>query len=103
MYKLTAICSHKESASVLDLLQRRPEVSNILNSQVLAGEAQREMVTAFVQREAIDIVLEHLRTLREWQPGELSFIEVDYVVRRDSEAAGFGTMMTIVKISSDGR
>lgn len=83
MYKLTAICPPDHSAGVVSRLQQEPEVNNILNTQAVAVEGRKDLVTAFVHREAIDVVLEHLRTLRQWQPGELSFIEVDYAARRD--------------------
>ena len=85
MYKLTAICPPDKTEQVVSLLRDKPDVSNILNMRAISADVQTVIVTAFVRREGIDIVLEHLRTIRKWEPGELSFIEVDYAVRRDLE------------------
>jgi uncharacterized hydrophobic protein (TIGR00271 family) len=83
MFKLTVICSLDIASEVLSLLEAAPEVKNILQMDATVGDDQKMVVNALVHREAIDIVLEQLRTLQEWQPGEISFIEVDYSVQRD--------------------
>jgi len=83
MYKLTANCSPERTVDVFSLLESEPGVSNVLVLQAAAGEVQKEIVTALIQRSAFDIVLEHLRNVGEWGPGELSIIEVDYAVRHD--------------------
>lgn len=85
MYKLTVNCSPGRTDEVVDLLEGEAHVSNVLVVQAIAASARKEIITALVHREAIDIVLEQLRTLQDWQPGELSFIEIDYAVKRNLE------------------
>ena len=65
MYKLTAICPLDTTKKVQALLQEVPETSNILIMQ------------------AIDVVIGHRRTLRQWCAGELSLIELDLEVQGD--------------------
>ena len=83
MFRLTVICSTDTAAEVFSLLDTAPEARNVFQLQASAGEDQKVVLNALVHREAIDIILEQLRTLQEWQPGEISFIEVDYSVQRD--------------------
>ena len=83
MYKLTAICPPDMTKKVKALLQEEPETSNIVTMQAVVADAEKDVVTAFVRREATDVVIGHLRTLRQWDAGELSFIEVDLEVHRD--------------------
>ena len=83
MYKLTAICPPDTTKKVQALLQEEPETSNILTMQAVVADTEKDVVTVFVRREATDVVIGHLRTLRQWDAGELSFIEVDLEVHRD--------------------
>ena len=83
MFKLTVICPPELSADVLTMLDEAPEARNVLEMAASEGDAQKVVVNALIHREAIDIIIDQLRTLQEWQPGEISFIEVDYSVRRD--------------------
>jgi hypothetical protein len=88
MFKLTVNCSpdkSDKSNEVVTLLQGEPHANNILVVQAVAANAEKTIITAFIHREAIDFVLEQLRTLQDWQPEEISFIEVDYAVRRNLE------------------
>lgn len=85
MYKLTANCSPDRTEQVVAMLEGQPRVSNVLFVQAAAGDIRTDIVTALVQRGVIDVVLEHLRSVGEWGPGELSIIEVDYAVRHDLE------------------
>jgi uncharacterized hydrophobic protein (TIGR00271 family) len=83
VYKLTAICSPELSSKVVIQLESEPEVSNVLTTKSLSGEENLIVVSALVHREAIDIVLEHLRSFHHWAAGELSFIEVDYAAHHN--------------------
>ncbi len=85
MYKLTVNCSPGKTDEVVDSLEGEAHVSNVLVVQAIAASARKDIITALVHREAIDIVLEQLRTLQDWQTGELSFIEIDYAVKRNLE------------------
>jgi uncharacterized hydrophobic protein (TIGR00271 family) len=89
MYKLTAISPPEKTEGVVRLLRDEPDVSNVLDMPAKSGDAHKDIVTALVRREGIDIVLERLRTIRKWESGELSFIEVDYAARRDLERLDF--------------
>lgn len=90
MYKLTVYCQPDERNAVAALLEGNPHASSVISVEAIAGNAQKDIVTAFIQREAIDFVLEQLRTLQDWQPGELSLIEVDYAVNRKFEQIEIG-------------
>ena len=85
MYKLTVNCSPDRTDEVVAMLKAEPRVSNVLVVQAVAKNVRMDIVTALIQRSLIDILLENLRTLGEWGPGELSLIEVDYAVRHDLE------------------
>jgi len=85
MYKLTANCSPDRTDEVVATLEGQARVGNVLVVQAVAGNDRTDIVTALIQRGVIDVVLERLRSVGEWGPGELSIIEVDYAVRHDLE------------------
>jgi uncharacterized hydrophobic protein (TIGR00271 family) len=90
VYKLTVNCSPETTQEIVSLLEAEPDVSNVLVIQAVADKLRRDIITALVHREAIDIIIDQLRTLQDWQAGELSFIEVDYAVRRNLEQVETG-------------
>ncbi len=57
MYKLTAISPPDKTERVVSLLRDEPDVSNILNLPAKSADADKDIVTALVRREGIDIVL----------------------------------------------
>ena len=85
MYKLTAICPPDKTEAILAVLKDDPQVSNVLSTRAVDAESDKDIVTGFIRRESIDVILENLRSIRQWEAGELSFIEVDFAVRRDLE------------------
>jgi uncharacterized hydrophobic protein (TIGR00271 family) len=83
MLKLIAFCPDDGSDAVVNALQKEPLVSNVVRLAAVETEASKDMVTAFLHDRASDTVLAHLRALRDWEAGELSFVAVDMVARHD--------------------
>lgn len=83
MYKLTAICPTDISDDVISVLREEPDARSVFRMTTTVDDDKKDVVTAYVQRGATDLVIEHLRKLRQWDAGELSFIELDMAVRRD--------------------
>ena len=65
MYRLTAVSPPDMTERVLALLQEEPDINQIATTPANVGDTNKDIVTAFVRRQAIDIVVERLRTLRE--------------------------------------
>jgi uncharacterized hydrophobic protein (TIGR00271 family) len=83
MFKLTVFCPADQTDAVVDTLRVEPSVRNVLmlaEADVVDG---RDVVVAYLHQEARDAVLARLRTLRTWEAGDLSVINVDLVVRHD--------------------
>ena len=83
MLKLTAFCPMDPTEAVVAALREQSGVKNVFRLPAADVEAGRDVVMAYVPSEAVDAVLGRLRALREWQVGDLSFINVDLVVRHD--------------------
>lgn len=85
MLRLTALCPPDQTESVVAVLQGQPDTKNVLCMRGVEVGSGHDMVTAFVPRGAIDVVLERLRALRRWAAGELTLLDVDLVVREDDD------------------
>jgi uncharacterized hydrophobic protein (TIGR00271 family) len=85
MLRLTALCPPDQTEAVVALLQEQPDTENVLCMRGVEVESGYDMVTAFVPRGAIDVVLARLRSLRRWGAGELTLLDVDLVVREDDD------------------
>ena len=83
MLKLTALCPPDQTSAVVAALGEQPKARNVIRLPAAEVETGKDVVMAFVQADAADTVLAHLRAIRDWQAGELSFIHVDMVVRHD--------------------
>jgi uncharacterized hydrophobic protein (TIGR00271 family) len=83
MLKLTVFCPTDETDAIVATLREESRVPNVLQLPGVDVEAGRDVVMAFLHDEAADAVLARLRALRDWKAGELSFINVDLVVRHD--------------------
>lgn len=84
MHKLSAICPTDKTDAVVSSLQEMPAVDSVIcmRGVEIGG---RDVVTAYVHREAADEVLKRLRAFHAWGRGELFIINVDLVVRGESE------------------
>jgi uncharacterized hydrophobic protein (TIGR00271 family) len=85
MLRLTALCPPDQTEAIVAALQEQPDTQNVLCMRGVEVESGHDMVTAFVPRGAIDVVLERLRALRRWGAGELTLLDVDLVVREDDD------------------
>jgi uncharacterized hydrophobic protein (TIGR00271 family) len=79
MLRLTALCPPDQTEAIVAALQEQPDTQNVLCMRGVEVESGHDMVTAFVPRGAIDVVLERLRALRRWGAGELTLLDVDLV------------------------
>jgi uncharacterized hydrophobic protein (TIGR00271 family) len=114
MLKLTAFCPTDQADAVVAALQKEPLVSNVVRLPAVEVEAKKDLVTAFLHDRAADAVLAQLRTLRDWEAGELSLITVDLVVRHnlaqldaaegpEDEGGTIGWEMILVRAQEEAR
>ena len=83
MLKLTAFCPPDQSGAVVAALHDFSQVRNVVRLRAVEVETGRDVVTAFVPDGAADDVLGRLRTLGDWEAGDLSLMNVDLIVRHD--------------------
>jgi uncharacterized hydrophobic protein (TIGR00271 family) len=88
MLKLTAYCPADKAQAVIAFLREEPRVRNVTHMQGVEVSSGGDVVMAFLPNDIADGLLDRLRTLRHWAPGELSFMKVDLFVR--SPAGGVG-------------
>lgn len=87
MHRLTIICPTDKTDAVVALLQEAPRVNHIVCMRNVEVGSGSDMVTALVDRGAADEVLAQLRQHLHWRRGEVSLVDVDLVVRSESELA----------------
>lgn len=85
MYQLTAICTPDQTDTVLKLLQATPQIENVICQYGVEVRSGKDVVTAFVHREAADEVLARLRRIRSWQRGELYLNDIDLALSGEGE------------------
>ncbi|MFC2037288.1 hypothetical protein ACFLYD_04850 [Chloroflexota bacterium] len=112
MLKLTIFCQADQTDVVVTALHDHPQVRNVVRLPAIEVETGRDVVTAFLDDEAADDVLAHLRALCDWQAGDLSLMNVDLFVRNDlaqldtaeddEEAGGtIGSEMILVRAQAE--
>ena len=83
MLRVTAFCPTDQAEAVIALLREEPQVRKVIRMPGVHVSDGGDVVMAFLPSEASAAVLERLRALRHWEPGDLSFINVDLFMGHD--------------------